>query len=79
MELDELLLPGPLEVVPDVVAVGSQESHSDRFEWEVKMQETIGPSHVLLHSTGLGTLHLAIFIRRDLLWFCSGKCNSSIT
>jgi hypothetical protein len=66
------MLPDDLEHVPDVIAVGTQESFSERFEWEVSIQETVGPSHLLLHSATLGTIHLAIFIRRDLLWFCSG-------
>ncbi|XP_071443267.1 inositol polyphosphate 5-phosphatase E [Hetaerina americana] len=70
-ELNDFLLPKILEHVPDIVAIGTQESYPERFEWEVSLQETIGPSHVLLHSTSLGTLHLAVFVRRDLLWFCS--------
>ncbi|GLG95275.1 72 kDa inositol polyphosphate 5-phosphatase [Gryllus bimaculatus] len=70
-ELNDFMLPPSLEHVPDVIVVGTQESYSERFEWEVNIQETLGPSHLLLHSAVLGTLHLAIFIRRDLLWFCS--------
>lgn len=72
-EINDFMLPEGLEHVPDIIAIGTQESYPERFEWEVKIQETIGPSHVLFHSTALGTLHLAIFIRRDLLWFCSSK------
>lgn len=71
-QLNDFMLPDDLEHVPDVIAVGTQESFSERFEWEVSIQETVGPSHLLLHSASLGTIHLAIFIRRDLLWFCSG-------
>lgn len=41
-------------------------------EWEIRLQETLGPSHVLMHSCSFGLLHLAIFIRRELVWFCSG-------
>lgn len=69
--MDDFVLPAAVEHVPDVIAIGTQESCSERCEWEVVIQETIGPSHVLFHSTYLGTLHLAIFIRRDLIWFCS--------
>ncbi|XP_046403699.1 uncharacterized protein LOC124169212 isoform X2 [Ischnura elegans] len=69
--LNDFLLPEVLENVPDIVTIGTQESYPERFEWEVSLQETIGPSHVLLHSHSLGTLHLAVFVRRDLLWFCS--------
>ena len=34
------------------------------------MQATLGPSHVLLHSASTGVLHLCLFVRRDLIWFC---------
>lgn len=72
-QLNDFMLPKSLEHVPDIIAIGTQEAYPERFEWEVKIQETIGPSHVLFHSASLGTIHLAIFIRRDLLWFCSGN------
>lgn len=70
-QLIDLLFPNRLENVPDLFAVCSQESCPDRIEWEILLQETLGPSHVLFHSAYLGTLHLAIFLRRDLIWFCS--------
>jgi len=44
-----------------------------RKEWEIKLQETLGPSHVLMYSTSFGVLHMAVYIRRELVWFCSGK------
>lgn len=40
--------------VPDILTFGTQESCSERLEWEVSLQETIGPSHILFHSTSLG-------------------------
>lgn len=40
--------------------------------WEIKLQETLGHNHVLIHSMSHGVLHIAIFIRRDLIWFCTG-------
>lgn len=46
----------------------------NRKEWEVRLQETLGPSHVLMYSCSFGLLHLAVFIRRELVWFCSCKC-----
>nr|XP_022916471.1 72 kDa inositol polyphosphate 5-phosphatase isoform X2 [Onthophagus taurus] len=70
-EMNDFVLPIGMEHVPDILAFGTQESCSERFEWEVCLQETIGPSHVLFHSISLGTLHLAIFLRRDLIWYCS--------
>lgn len=72
-ELNDFMLPNGLEHIPDIIAVGTQESSPEKFEWEVKIQETVGPSHVLFHSVSLGTIHLAVFLRRDLLWYCSGN------
>ena len=69
--MNDFVLPSSVEHVPDLVAIGTQESCSERFDWEVTLQETLGPSHVLFHAASLGTLHLAIFLRRDLIWFCS--------
>lgn len=69
--MNDFVLPANVEHVPDIVAIGTQESSPDRFEWEVTIQETLGPSHVLFHSTTLGTLHLAVYMRRDLIWYCS--------
>ncbi|XP_066603440.1 inositol polyphosphate 5-phosphatase E isoform X2 [Prorops nasuta] len=70
-ELNDFMLPSDVEMIPDMLAIGTQESCSERNEWEAALQETLGPSHVLLSSANLGTLHLALFIRRDLIWFVS--------
>lgn len=70
-ELNDFMLPSEIETIPDLLAIGTQESCSERSEWEAALQETLGPSHVLLTSSNLGTLHLALFLRRDLIWFCS--------
>ncbi|XP_037793686.1 inositol polyphosphate 5-phosphatase E-like isoform X6 [Penaeus monodon] len=69
--LEDFLLPEALEQVPDMYVVGTQESGGSRSEWEVRLQAAIGPSHVLFTSAIFGVLHLIIFLRRDLLWFCS--------
>lgn len=69
--LSDFLLPQRIDFVPDVLVIGSQESFPERTEWEIRLQDTLGPSHVLYHSAVLGTLHIAIFLRRDLIWFCS--------
>lgn len=73
--LSELLLPDQLATLPDIYAVGVQESFSGQSEqvreWEVQLQSVLAPSHVLLASSALGVLHLALFVRRDLIWFCS--------
>ncbi|XP_037093497.1 inositol polyphosphate 5-phosphatase E-like [Pollicipes pollicipes] len=69
--LDDLVLPDSLAFVPDLVVLGTQESHADHRGLLVRLQSTLGPSHVLFHSASLGTLHICIFIRRDLVWYCS--------
>lgn len=71
-ELDDLLLPENLQYVPDIYAIALQEAvHGELKELETRMQTTIGPSHVLLHSVIHGVLCQAIFVRRDLIWFFS--------
>lgn len=77
--MNDFVLPSAIDHIPDLVAIGTQESCSERFEWEVSLQETLGPTHILLHSAGLGTLHLAVFIRRDLIWFCSVPEDDSLS
>lgn len=57
----------------DLYVVGTQESTGQRREWEVLLQQTLGPSHVLVHSVSLGVLYLVMFLRRDLIWYCSGE------
>ena len=69
--LSEFLLPANIKYVPDLLVIGTQETFPEKTEWEVRLQDTLGPSHVLFHSASLGTLHLSIFIRRDLIWYCS--------
>uniref|UniRef100_A0A1I8Q307 phosphoinositide 5-phosphatase n=1 Tax=Stomoxys calcitrans TaxID=35570 RepID=A0A1I8Q307_STOCA len=78
-EMNDFVLPPNVEHVPDIVAIGTQESSPDRFEWEVTIQETLGPSHVLFHSTTLGTLHLAVYMRRDLIWYCSAPEDANMS
>lgn len=78
-QMNDFVLPHGISNVPDIIAIGTQESCSERFEWEVNLQESLGPTHILLHSATLGTLHLAIFIRRDLIWFCSEPEDDSLS
>jgi inositol polyphosphate 5-phosphatase INPP5E len=51
--------------------VGIQEGLPEFKSWEVDLQKTIGLSHVLLASEAVGTIHISIFLRRDLIWFCT--------
>lgn len=75
MNLGDLLLPDQLVYMADIYAIGIQEAYTSQGdylrEWEIELQTTLGPNHVLLHSCSLGVLHLALFVRRDLIWFCS--------
>ena len=76
--LDDFLLPLTHEAVADICVVGTQECGCDVREWEVLLQQTLGPSHVLVHSRQMGALHMVAFIRRDLLWHCSGGWGSEL-
>lgn len=78
-QMSDFILPNAIEHLPDLVVMGTQEACSDKFEWEVTLQETLGPSHVMFHSTSLGTLHLAVFMRRDLIWYCSEPEDASLS
>ncbi|XP_004388745.1 phosphatidylinositol polyphosphate 5-phosphatase type IV [Trichechus manatus latirostris] len=77
--LDELLLPTEADYAQDMYVVGVQEGCSDRREWEVRLQETLGPHYVLLQSAAHGVLYLSVFLRRDLIWFCSEVECSTVT
>lgn len=67
----DFILPERCELVQDIYVIGTQENSMQKKEWEIILQENLGPSYVLFHSTSLGSLHLAVFMRRDLIWFCS--------
>ncbi|XP_055337782.1 uncharacterized protein LOC129587865 [Paramacrobiotus metropolitanus] len=55
----------------DLYAIGVQEGIPEFRTWEVGLQKTIGLSHVLYASESVGTIHISIFLRRDLIWFCT--------
>ncbi|XP_028410916.1 72 kDa inositol polyphosphate 5-phosphatase-like [Dendronephthya gigantea] len=69
--VDDFLLPECSQFTQDLYVIGSQESTPLRKEWEIKLQETLGPTHVLIYSSTFGVLHLALYLRRELVWFCS--------
>ncbi|XP_075705526.1 phosphatidylinositol polyphosphate 5-phosphatase type IV-like isoform X2 [Rhinoderma darwinii] len=75
--LEDLLLPS--DDTKDIYVIGVQEGCPNRREWEIKLQETLGPHYVLYHSSGLGVLYLTIFIRRELIWFCSEVEHTHVT
>ncbi|XP_012553709.1 uncharacterized protein LOC100208426 isoform X1 [Hydra vulgaris] len=69
--LDSFLLPPESEYLQDIYVIGSQEGTPFRREWQVRLQETFGPSHVLMQASNFGVLQMSIFVRRELVWFCS--------
>nr|XP_055126338.1 phosphatidylinositol polyphosphate 5-phosphatase type IV isoform X3 [Symphalangus syndactylus] len=77
--LNEFLLPAEADYAQDLYVIGVQEGCSDRREWETRLQETLGPHYVLLSSAAHGVLYMSLFIRRDLIWFCSEVECSTVT
>lgn len=77
--VEDFILPTGLEYVPDVLVITSQENSLDRKEWEITLQETIGPNHVIYHSSQHGTLHMAVCMKRELIWFCSVAEDDTVT
>lgn len=69
--LDDFLLPPQSIYLQDIYVIGTQEGTPFRREWQVRLQETFGPSHVLMQSSNFGVLQLSVFVRRELVWFCS--------
>ncbi|GAU92637.1 hypothetical protein RvY_04690 [Ramazzottius varieornatus] len=55
----------------DLYAVGVQEGVPEFRSWDVTLQKTIGLTHVLYASETVGTIHISIFLRRELIWFCT--------
>ncbi|XP_048876937.1 phosphatidylinositol polyphosphate 5-phosphatase type IV isoform X2 [Brienomyrus brachyistius] len=78
-DLDDLLLPTDSEFAQDVYVIGVQEGCADRREWETRLQETLGPYYVMLNAATHGVLYLSVFIRRDLVWFCSEVEHATVT
>ncbi|KAM3911393.1 phosphatidylinositol polyphosphate 5-phosphatase type IV isoform 1-T3 [Leptodactylus fuscus] len=77
--LDDFLLPSDDDFAQDMYVIGVQEGSPERREWEIRLQETLGPHYVLLHSSAHGVLYLSVFIRRDLIWFCSEVEYATVT
>ncbi|KAM9446579.1 phosphatidylinositol polyphosphate 5-phosphatase type IV isoform 1-T1 [Clarias gariepinus] len=77
--LDDLLLPTDTDFAQDFYIIGVQEGCPDRKEWEIRLQETLGPYYVMLYAAAHGVLYLSVFIRRDLIWFCSEVEHATVT
>uniref|UniRef100_A0AAQ4S3I7 Phosphatidylinositol polyphosphate 5-phosphatase type IV n=1 Tax=Gasterosteus aculeatus aculeatus TaxID=481459 RepID=A0AAQ4S3I7_GASAC len=76
--LDDLLLPPDSEFAQDFYIIGVQEGCPDK-EWETRLQETLGPYYVMLYAASHGVLYLTVFVRRDLIWFCSEVEHATVT
>nr|XP_040051684.1 phosphatidylinositol polyphosphate 5-phosphatase type IV isoform X1 [Gasterosteus aculeatus aculeatus]XP_040051685.1 phosphatidylinositol polyphosphate 5-phosphatase type IV isoform X1 [Gasterosteus aculeatus aculeatus]XP_040051686.1 phosphatidylinositol polyphosphate 5-phosphatase type IV isoform X1 [Gasterosteus aculeatus aculeatus] len=77
--LDDLLLPPDSEFAQDFYIIGVQEGCPDKREWETRLQETLGPYYVMLYAASHGVLYLTVFVRRDLIWFCSEVEHATVT
>ncbi|KAI7812424.1 phosphatidylinositol polyphosphate 5-phosphatase type IV [Triplophysa rosa] len=77
--LDDLLLPTDTDFAQDMYVIGVQEGCPDRREWEIRLQETLGPYYVMLYAAAHGVLYLTVFVRRDLIWFCSEVEHATVT
>uniref|UniRef100_A0A8C8R8J6 Phosphatidylinositol polyphosphate 5-phosphatase type IV n=1 Tax=Pelusios castaneus TaxID=367368 RepID=A0A8C8R8J6_9SAUR len=77
--LDDFLFPADPDYAQDMYVIGVQEGCPDRREWEIRLQETLGPHYVMLYSAAHGVLYLSVFIRRDLIWFCSEVEYATVT
>uniref|UniRef100_A0A8C9LGD6 Phosphatidylinositol polyphosphate 5-phosphatase type IV n=1 Tax=Pavo cristatus TaxID=9049 RepID=A0A8C9LGD6_PAVCR len=77
--LDDFLLPTDPDYAQDMYVIGVQEGCPDRREWEIRLQETLGPHYVMLYSAAHGVLYMSVFIRRDLIWFCSEVEYATVT
>lgn len=79
VNLDDLLLPTDSEFAQDFYVIGVQEGCPDRREWETRLQESLGPYYVMLYAASHGVLYLTVFVRRDLIWFCSEAEHATVT
>ncbi|XP_044848534.1 phosphatidylinositol polyphosphate 5-phosphatase type IV isoform X3 [Mauremys mutica] len=77
--LDDFLFPSDPDYAQDMYVIGIQEGCPDRREWEIRLQETLGPHYVMLYSSAHGVLYMSVFIRRDLIWFCSEVEYATVT
>ena len=57
----------------DIHIISIQECWPDSEAWEMALQGCLGPELALFDSLAFGTLHISIFMKRDLLWFTTGK------
>ncbi|CAL8102004.1 unnamed protein product [Orchesella dallaii] len=78
-QLRKIFYHGDIIQAVDVHVVAIQECWPDADALELQMQMCLCPQFALFHSVSFGTLHLSIFLRRDLLWFTTESVEISQT
>eukprot|EP00048_Salpingoeca_helianthica_P015319 m.226130 g.226130 ORF g.226130 m.226130 type:complete len:600 (+) comp16882_c0_seq1:14035-15834(+) len=61
-----------------IYAIATQEGTMARRDWELKIQETLGPTYVIVHSAFLMGIHLCLVVHRDLTWDISYVESSTV-
>lgn len=77
--LNDFFLPEVVENLPDIYVITVQENSFDKWEWSVKLQETLGPSHVLFCAQEHGSLLIDVFVKRELIWHLSVAESATVT
>uniref|UniRef100_A0A6I8RV86 Inositol polyphosphate-related phosphatase domain-containing protein n=1 Tax=Xenopus tropicalis TaxID=8364 RepID=A0A6I8RV86_XENTR len=77
--LDDFLFPSGAEAAQDLYVIGTQEGCPNRRQFENRLQRTLGHGYVLLHSAAHGVLYMSLFMRRDLVRFCSQAESAKVT
>jgi len=67
--VEEFLMPPETETLQDIYVLGTQECSPHKRDWEVSVQATLGPTHVLVRSECLGDIHLMVLVRREMIWY----------
>lgn len=76
--VEEFLMPPECEYLQDMYVIGTQECTPHKREWEVTVQATLGPTHVLVRSESLGDIHLIILVRREMIWIIRDVQSSTV-
>ncbi|KAL5250458.1 hypothetical protein ACHWQZ_G016251 [Mnemiopsis leidyi] len=76
--VEEFLMPPECEYLQDMYVIGTQECTPHKREWEVTVQATLGPTHVLVRSESLGDIHLIIMVRREMIWIMRDVQSSTV-
>ncbi|THD22119.1 Phosphatidylinositol-bisphosphatase [Fasciola hepatica] len=78
-DLSDLIFPSSMNNSPSIFAICLQEIPPEKQELLVRLQAAIGPQHVLFSHAFHGTLALAVFVSRELIWYTSVPQVSAVT